>query len=525
MARKRGNSSRSNLREEILKLLGARALDKTELATALHIPLEERQSLRKLLQTMELEGLVARVRKDRYVLPKTADLFTGVIQFHQSGAAHVVNEQPGGKDLYISGENTHTAMHGDRVVARIELPSPVEGSWKRKHAPARQEGRVIRILNRAHDTMVGTLQRSKKFFYVVADDPRFVHNLYVPEPEAPLSARPGDKVVAKLEAWESRHVNPEGRVIEVLGASNAPGVDMLSIVRKHHLPEKFPEPVLREAEEIRPEVAEQEARRREDRRKNFVFTIDPDDARDFDDAIEVEETSRGWKFTVHIADVSHYVRPRSALDREAHSCGNSVYLADRVIPMLPEALSNGICSLKPDEDRLVFSVDVEITRAGKVLQPRFFKGVIRSRHRLTYKQAFGILSSPAGSDPLARKLHLAWSLASLLRRKRFEAGSLDLDFPEVKVWLDKEGTPVRLEKVENDISHQLIEEFMLLANELVARELKRNRQPSVYRVHEKPEEDRLLEFRETALSFGAKAGDLTNRAELQKLLASLRGKP
>jgi ribonuclease R len=530
MVRKKqtGKPEKASWRDRTLKLLKARALDAAELTKALQVPEDQLGKYKEFLRQLEVDGEIARVRKDRFIIPAAADLFTGTMQFHASGAAHVVNEQPGGQDLYISGENTFTAMHGDRVVARIEKPTKSDEGWRRragKPDSGRREGRVIRILTRASETLVGTLQKSKAFFYVVADDPRFVHNLYVPEPKPPLMAHVGDKVVAKLEAWPSRHVNPEGSIIEVLGPASQPGVDMLSIIRKHHLPEHFDDAVIREAASVSPEIDPSEIAGREDHRGRFVITIDPDDAKDFDDAIEVVETPQGWQLSVHIADVSHYVRPHSALDREAQVRGNSVYLADRVIPMLPEALSNGICSLRPNEDRLVFSVFATIGKNGKVQSTKFGRSVIRSAARLTYKQALAALSKPPGKDQLSRSLHVAWNLASVLRKKRFETGSLDLDFPEVKVWLDETGVPVRMERLENDISHQLIEEFMLLANELVAKELKNARQPAVYRIHEKPDADRLAEFRETAMTFGAKCGDLTNRAELQKLIASVRGKP
>lgn len=500
-------------------------MDKVEISKALNLPPERRGKLREMLREMEIKGDIARIRKDRYVVPSEADLVAGIIQFHANGSAHVLSETPGQPDLYISGENTWTAMHGDRVVARLQTqPSSAEWTPGRPKPSAKKEGRVIRILERANETIVGTLQKSKNFFYVVADDPRFVHNLYVPEPLPPLRAKIGEKVVAQLDAWPSRHINPEGHVIEVLGPAGKPGVDMLAIIRKHRLPTDFPPEVVQEAERFSPGVDGHDLSRREDLRGRFIFTIDPDDARDFDDAIEVVQTPGGWRVSVHIADVSHYVRPKSALDREALSRGNSVYLADRVIPMLPEALSNGLCSLKPDEDRFTFSVFADITRQGKTHNVRFAKTIIRSAARLTYKEAFARLQKPP-KDDLSRRLHTAWDLSSLLRKKRFAAGSLDMDFPEIKVWLDEQGRPVRLERIENDISHQLIEELMLLANELVARELKRHRQPSVYRVHEKPDPDKLAEFREFVGTHGLRVGDLTHRPELQKLLAAIRGRP
>jgi len=513
---------REALKLEILRLLASRPMDKVEIAGELKLDPGHRAKLLGLLRDMELAGDIARIRKDRYILPKEADLFTGVMQFHASGAAHVLNEKAGDPDLFISSENTFTAMHGDLVVARVNSERAPSG---RPGDSSRREGRVIRILKRSNETIVGTLQKSDNFFYLVADDPRFVHNLYLQPPAAELGAKIGDKVVAHLDAWPSRHVNPEGHLIEVLGPVGKPGVDMLSIIRKHRLPAEFPPTVLRDAGHVSPEVDPHEAAKREDLRKRFIFTIDPDDAKDFDDAIDVERTAHGWNVGIHIADVSHYVRPKSELDREAQVRGNSVYLVDRVIPMLPEALSNGICSLKPGVDRMAFSVFAEIGRDGNVRSVRFAKTVIRSAVRLTYKQAFEILSLPPRGDTLAESVHTAWEVSSLLRKKRFAAGSLDLDFPELKVWLDASGKPIRLERVENDISHQLIEEMMLLANELVGRELKVKRQPAMYRVHEKPDPEKLVEFREFAQSQGVKAGDLTNREELKKLLSGLRGQP
>ncbi len=515
---------KGDLRARILKLVAERPLDKVELSKSLDLPPDDRGALRNLLANMERDGELARIRKDRYVIPQEADLFTGVIQFHASGTAHVLAEKTGEGDLFIAPENTWTAMHGDRVVARMVREKPSFDQPGRQPRAARQEGRVIRVLERVNETIVGTLQKTRNFFFVVADDPRFVHNLYVPEPKPPLKVRIGDKVVAKLDSWETRHVNPEGHVVEVLGAADAPGVDMLSIIRKHRLPGPFPTEVEREAQALVTEIPPEELARREDLRGNFIFTIDPDDAKDFDDAINVERTGQGWRVGIHIADVSHYIRPKSPLDREAQERGNSVYLADRVIPMLPEALSNGICSLRSEEDHLTFSVFAEVNRQGKVTAARFAKTVIRSKARLTYKQAFAHLQKPPHDD-LTRRLHTAWELSSVLRKGRFTHGSLDLDFPEVKVWLDENGRPVRLEKVENDISHQLIEELMLLANELVARELMRARQPSVYRVHEKPDAEKLVEFRETAIAQGIKCGDLSHRPELQRLLALSKGKP
>ncbi|HEY3660102.1 MAG TPA: ribonuclease R [Candidatus Udaeobacter sp.] len=523
------NANETKIREQILALLSRkdyRPLNRIEIAKKIGVSGGTRVALRRTLRDIERAGDIARIRKDRYVLPAEADLVTGKLSINPAGYGFLTSEKSGESDVFIPAENIGTAMHGDRVVARISPESPA-GRIK-----GRREGRVIRILERAHDTVVGTLQRSRNFYYVVPDDPRFVHDIYVrPVTDAREDRRSeieptvGDKVVVRLDNWQSRHVNPEGEIIEVLGPASAPGVDVLSVVRKYHLPTEFPSEVLKQAEHNPESVDAQQTAGREDLRNQFIVTIDPDDARDFDDAINVEKlTNGGWQLGVHIADVAAYVEPGSALDREARRRGNSVYLPDRVIPMLPERLSNGVCSLKPGVDRLTHSVFIQFDKRGVPKSARFARSVIRSAHRLTYKEAFAILTSPP-HDRLAERLHLAWELAALLRRKRFEHGALELDFPEVKVWIDADGKPVRLERVENDESHQLIEEFMLVANEMVARELKKLAIPTIYRVHENPDPEKLAEYREFALSFGYKVGDLTHRAELQRLLAEVSGKP
>ncbi len=512
--------STKNLKSKVLRLLVKEPLDKIQISRQLQLGEEENRELRQLLKELEIAGSIVRVRKQRYVLPDTADLFTGIIQFHANGSAHILSEIPGMSDLFIPAEKTSTALHGDRVVARIVRDQPMVN---REYCGSfRKEGQVIRILERVNQTIVGTLQESKNFYYIVADDPRFPHNLYVKPPTVALKAKVGDKVVARLDTWTSRHVNPEGTLIEVLGKAGTPGVDILSILRRYRLPENFPPDVLRQADQLNAEISPDEIGRRIDLRDRLIITIDPDDARDFDDAIEVQQTPTGWSVGVHIADVSHYVRSNSPLDREAFLRGNSVYFPGRVIPMLPPTLSDGICSLKPCEERLTFSVFAEVSRGGKVHSVRFCKSVIRSAVRLTYKEAFAILQSTPQTE-IERRVHVAWEVASLLRRRRFAHGALELDFPEVKVWVDQLGRPVRFERLENDISHQLIEELMLLANELTARELKSHKQPTLYRVHEKPDPDRLSEYREQVLLHGLRAGDLSSREEIQRLLTSLRG--
>ncbi|HYS95128.1 MAG TPA: ribonuclease R [Chthoniobacterales bacterium] len=522
------------IREKLLALVRApdyRPRDRDEIARALGLQGRDRVEVRKTLHELEHAGEIVRIRKNRYVLPSEADLVTGKLSIHQAGYGFLVPEKAGEPDIFIAAENTGTAMNGDRVVARISRDVPPRRAKVRagQAAQHRSEGRVIRILERARDTIVGTLQQSRNFYYVVPDDPRLVHDVYVQVPsraKLPKTPTRDDKVVVRLEAWESRHVNPEGEIIEVLGAATAPGIDMLSIVRKYDLPTAFPKSVLDEANRIPQSVEQKLMQGREDLRDQFIVTIDPDDARDFDDAINVEkiDNTGGWRLGVHIADVSAYVTPDSALDREARRRGNSVYLPDRVIPMLPERLSNGVCSLNPDVDRLTHSVLIEFDKNGRAKNAGFARSVIRSAKRLTYKEAYAILQAKRNGE-LSRRLHTAWELASLLRRKRFEQGSLDLDFPEVKVHVDADGKPTRLERVENDQSHQLIEEFMLAANEAVARELRHRSIATIYRVHEDPDPEKLGEYREFILSFGYKVGDLSHRKEVQRFLASISGTP
>ena len=474
-------------------------------------------TLAKTLHDLELAGEIVRVRQDQFAIPSDVDLVVGTIQTHRDGSAHLLRDKPGDPEFYLTPENTATALPGDRVVARhLRDQPPFRG-----YQPC---GRVIRILKRGTTTAVGTLEKSARFWHVVPDDKYFVHNIYVPQPALPLRPNQGDKVVVKLGEWKSRHTNPEGEIVEVLGPADKPGVDIESIIRKFDLPTKFPENVLAAAKSFPDTVPPAAAHGREDCRGTLVVTIDPDDARDFDDAINVEKTKDGWKLTVHVADVSHYVTPATPLDHEAYKRGNSVYLPDRVIPMLPEALSNGLCSLRPDEDRLTFAAFMEISRDGKIRKSRFAKCIIRSARRFTYKEAFGRLQAKP-ADKFDHMLHEAWAMASTLRKKRFEEGSLDLDFPEVKVWLDEQGHASRLERIENDISHQLIEECMLAANEAVARLFRMTPAAAIHRVHEKPDEAKLNEYRERVQMHGHKVGNLSVRKELTRFLKMLRGQP
>ena len=516
----------SRLPDRLLALLqGKKAtpLDPPTLAKRLRVPLS---AITRTLHALEKDGTLARVRQNHYISARDADLVTGTIQFHAKGFAFVVPPD-GTPDLHIASEDTGTALHGDLVVARIDRRARPAPRGRRPSEPDRLRGRVLRILERRSALIVGTLQKTARFFVVIPDDPRLLHNLYVPAPgtDGSPQAQPGDKVVAKLIDWKDRGTNPEGLLVERLGRATDPGVDILSIIRKFNLPAAFPPEALAEAESFPPVELPDRPVGREDLRGDFIITIDPDTARDFDDAISLRELPQGHvEVGVHIADVSHYVKPGSELDHEARKRANSVYLVNGVIPMLPPRLSDGLCSLRPNEQRLTYSAFIRLNAEGKPGATRFTRSVIYSRHRLTYAEALLRLRRPA-QDDLDRFLQRAWHFASSLRQQRFAQGSLELDFPELRILLDPQGKPNRIEKESSDESHQLIEEFMLLANESVARHLNQEHRPALYRIHENPDESRLLEYRELLLAHGIKAGDLTQRGEIQKILKLLPGRP
>jgi ribonuclease R len=509
------------LKEQLLKLLGQKTYVPSNVPTLLGLlglPPQRQQDLQYALRELVQAGQLARIKGNRYVLPLEADLVPGRIRMNRQGKGFVAPDDSSLKEIAIPESATGTAMHEDRVLVRRDVPlrPPRQGE------EVQATGTVLRVLERRRKQIVGTLQRTPRFLYVIPDDPRLVHDIYVPEPHD-VGRKPlvGDKVVVELRAWESRHTNPEGEIVEVLGPPDKEGVDMLCVLRQYQLPLHFPKKVLEEARVVGSQVRPAELAGREDCRQHAVITIDPDDAKDFDDAIGLERVSaEHWKLSVHIADVSHYVKPGTALDDEARRRGNSTYLVDRVIPMLPEALSNELCSLKPHTERLTKCVEFLIAQDGRVLKTRCYAAVIRSQRRFTYREAWEVLQRPP-ANPIEQMLHHASNLAQRIRRLRFKAGALELDFPEMKIRLDEHGRVARIEKVENDISHQLIEEFMLLANEAVAARLLQLKRATVHRVHEEPEPRRLQDYRDEVLSHHVPCGNLSHRAEVQKLLHRL----
>jgi ribonuclease R len=508
------------MEQRILHLLARKdyvPLSAENLMRHLRVPPEREPEFNRALRKLEQDGEIARIKASRYVRTTDADLIPGRIRMNRAGKGFLTPDDPSLSEIAIAESATGTALHEDRVLVR-RAP---RGKYFRDGD--QETGTVVRILERARTRIVGTLQQGRASLHVIPDDPRISHDILVPPArDVGRPAHIGDKVVVELREWEWRNSNPEGEIVEVLGAPDEEGVDMLSVLRQYNLPLHFPKAVLHEAHAIGSVVHENDLAGRLDCRAHCVITIDPDDAKDFDDAICLEKISpEQWRLWVHIADVSHYVKPGTALDTEAQKRGNSTYLVDRVIPMLPEALSNELCSLKPNVDRLTKCVEFLVSVDGRVLDAKFHSAVIHSQRRFTYQQVLVILQRAPTEDPIEQMLHHAHQFAQKIRRHRFKNGSLDLDFPETKIRLDENGKILRIEKTENDVSHQLIEEYMLLANEAVAACLMSLRTPAIYRVHEEPDARRLQEYRQEVLAHHVQCGNLSHAAEVQKLLQKL----
>ena len=487
-----------------------------ELAKALGIPGEEYRAFRGLLQEMERTGKLYRVKGQRYAHPEKINLKVGLLQITRNEDGFVVTEG-GGRDVFVPGSLLESAMDGDQVVVRVE------GTQKGKNP----QGRVIKVLNRAHPTVVGTFQESRRFGYVAPLSDRLFRNVLVPAGEEG-GARTGDIVVARISAYGDGKLNPMGSVERVLGPVSEPGVDVLSILFSYGLELEFPKGVEASAQEIVTKRAGEGWAGRVDRTALHVFTIDPSDARDHDDALSIEPLSEGkWEVGIHIADVSHYVEKGSLLDLEALRRGTSVYLVDRVVPMLPHLLSSDICSLRPDEDRAAVSLFTTLNAKAALSAFRFERTRIRSRQRLDYEQVQGVLAGERRVDPRTdADLRTLAGLARALRERRHQRGSLDFDLPEARVILGPEGAPVDIQKVVQLESHRLIEDFMLLANETVARESEKRNLPIPYRVHEPPAPDRLEELRRFlgTLGYPLTPKNVTAK-DIQKILRSVEGKP
>lgn len=532
------------MRKSILELLGksgARPLTKSEMARELGLAPKERAEFRRILAAMVEGGSLKPGKKARIEVAKDENeggkgLITGRIRIFPKGHGTVypdlnesANEKSGFdldvvKRIYIPNNRTGVAMDGDTVEVKVVLKRGRDGEVD-------PHGTIERIVKRTDRLVVGVYFNRKGFAYIQPDSEALPQTLEV---EQGSEAKDGQKVAVELIEWRKGE-DPRGRVKEIIGWPDSPGVDIMSVVHKYGLQTHFPDEVVTEAERVAVEVPESEKERREDWTDRLVITIDPFDAKDHDDAIWVEsKEDGGWTLAVHIADVSHYVKPGTFLDKEALKRGNSTYLVDRVLPMLPENLSNGICSLRPDEVRLTKCAVMDFDAKGLMKKSVFVDAYINSQAKLSYENAQEVLDGgsvpPRFKGKLKKDLETmipeAWKLASVLRKRRFKRGALDMEMDEIKVLVDEESKEATgYKKVEHCESHQLIEECMLAANEAVAKILRDRQKPALYRIHDDPDPEKLMEFAEMARAHGYQVGDLTNRAHIQSLIDQAIGSP
>lgn len=558
---------KSDIRKDLLDFMKSKSytpLTLPQIATALGLSRKACAPLRKAMDSLIADGTAAKVKGDRYGLSGDLNLLAGTIAFRQRGGAFL--DVPGSDErIEIRPEDTGVALNSDKVLARLlpESFKPRRGRNGRRDWNAANYGekvryaKVIRILERANSKVVGTLRRSYSFWHVVPDDPKFFYDVIVSDPAKSGVVPPpkeNDKVVVRLNEWVQKHMNPTGEIVENLGESHTPMAEYRSILVKYDLSETFPEDVEKCADSVPSEVSARDISGRFDARSIPTITIDPEDAKDFDDAISLRPAEGGnYEVGVHIADVSKYVKLSSPLDREAAKRGNSTYLVGTVIPMLPFKLSNGICSLVEDEDRLVKSVFLTVSPNGNILGAHFANSVIRSSKRLSYEQAHALITldnlgeaaavrppenyetafsgkdltelSPESLAALQKMVRTLWGIASGMRQRRMKEGSLDLNMPEFKIFCDKDGYADRIEKIEYNESHQLVEEFMLAANREVSKALFGAKIPYISRVHDEPDPDQLSELRDELEPFGIECGDLTSRREIIKLLEQINAHP
>ena len=498
-----------------------------ELAILLDVPKEERADLKEVLDALLAEGKIGLSKRGKYALAEKF-LIKGEFLGNRKGFGFVAPEPEEGHevgpDIFIAEPDTLNAMDGDTVLVSL-LGKYKNGGRKNP------EGRIVKVLSRAHREIIATYEKCRHFGFAVPLNQKLCSDIFIPE-EASMEASTGERVMVKITDYGSAGKNPEGQVTEILGRAGAPGVDILSIARAYGFESEFPEEVRREAEQIPDEVSEEEIRGRKDLRQWQTVTIDGEDAKDLDDAITVSEKDGVYRLGVHIADVSHYVKEGTALDREALKRGTSVYLTDRVIPMLPFRLSNGICSLNAGVDRLAFSCIMEIDGKGRVTGHEIVKSVIRSDARMTYTDVNEILE---GNESLCREyeafvpmFRTMQKLSLLIRERRKKRGSIDFDFPESKILLDEKGRPVEIKPYDRNAATRLIEDFMLMANETVAEDFYWQGQPFVYRTHENPDPEKIRELSVLVSHFGyhiRMGQEEIHPKEIQKLLASIQDSP
>ena len=518
--------SLANRIQEFLASPEYHPLKQHELARALNIKGSERATFRRALYDLERQGFVVCLRKNRWALPDGSRQVIGCLRVHTQGFGFVTPDDRGAEDVFVSEEDIGTALDGDKVV--VTLTKSDRGG---RSAPGQQRpvGKIERVVERRHSQLVGLLKKTAFYWYLIPDNPRIPHNIRVREFSKHIrKPEENHKVVAVLDPRDQAYKPLSGVVIEDLGLFEAPGVDMLSVLRHYKVEEDFSDKAIAEAEQVSPALSDADFAGRRDLRALVTFTIDPEDAKDHDDAVSLSRTADGlWLLGVHIADVPHFVRRGSRIDQEAFQRGNSVYLVDRAIPMLPRRLTSEICSLQPAVDRLAHTVNVLLDDDGDVRGSETFLSVIRSSARLNYDQVQALFDqrpdhgiTPSVRDVLADMR----SLAALLRRKRMAEGSIDLTMPELKCVLDAKGKPVRIFKRGAIEAYHLIEEFMLVANCVVARLLHKARVPAVYRIHEPPDDAQWLKMQADLRALGFRVS-LHSKDSVNKIAREAAGSP
>lgn len=520
-------------KESILSYLeneAVRPLSEEELAEQLGAEtVEELVQMKTLLQQLEAEGTIVLSRKNRYGLPAQFNLFVGTIRRHPKGFGFLDIDNSDQEDLYIHASDLKGALNGDRVLVRMKRAG---GFDSRTGTKFRAEGEVIRILQRHVQHIVGTFESSRFFGFVTPDDKRFGSDIFISKDNF-NGAKSGMKVLVEITGWPEKTRSAEGIVVQVIGRKDAPGVDILSIIMGKDLPQNFPAEVMEAADAIPETIPAEEYATRRDLRNLLMITIDGDDAKDLDDAVTVQRLENGnYLLGVHIADVGHYVKEGSVLDAEALERATSVYLVDRVIPMLPQKLSNGVCSLNAGEDRLALTCMMEIDTKGIVVTHEVFESVIHVDYRMTYKNVTKMLVDR--DEQLCSKyrellpmLEQMEELQHILERKRMLRGAIEFHAPESKVILDKKGNPVRIEWRESGIADKIIEEFMLCANETVAEHYFWMEVPFLYRVHEEPATEDVLDVNKflQALGYSIKgAGNAVHPKAYQSVVQQVAGK-
>ncbi len=495
----------------------------SELCVIFEVPIQDRDIFQKILNDLVKEGKLLKTKKEKYILPEKLNMLTGTLRTNQKGFGFVVLDDPEKDDIFISPEYLNNAMHKDRVLCRI-----IKQATKNHKA----EGEIVQIIERGINDIVGIYEDSKHFGFVIADDKKITQDIFIPKGKS-KGAVTGHKVLVEIKNWSNEKRNPEGVVKEILGHVNDPGVDILSIIYQYELPLEFPDEVYKQIEIINTEVEEQDLKGRLDLRNLQMVTIDGEDAKDLDDAISLEKLENGnYSLGVHIADVTHYVKEGTPLDKEAYKRGTSVYLVDRVIPMLPHKLSNGICSLNAQVDRLALSCIMEIDKKGNVLSHKIAETVINIDKRMSYNIVKKILVDNDEelineNQPFVSFFKLMEELCIILRNKRIKRGAIDFDFPECKILLDEKGKVTDITLRERNIATKIIEEFMLVCNETIAEDYYWQNKPFVYRTHDTPDEEKMQKLIDFISNFGyfIKGSNEIHPKAIQKVLTDVEDKP